>query len=200
MTAPASQTYDLSFVLPGKRFFWKNPNVGVTITDAGAESCLTWQNEGRAESRLWTDIVAVKLTSANVGRDTIDQCRITFRDGGWIVVSDTGASGLLDAGRTPTYRAFVGALHARLAQAPAGTISFHAGASEGRYKAMQVVLVIAALFFVATPLVLLMLVGDWRILGILAGGAGLIWPFWKLAQNNRPRSYDPRRPPNELME
>jgi hypothetical protein len=50
---------------------------------------------------------------------------------------------------------------------------------------------IAALFFVGTPLVLVFIVWDWRVLLTLAAGAGFVWPFWKVIETNRPRSYDP---------
>ena len=82
----------------------------------------------------------------------------------------------------------------------AGTIRFNAGVSEGRHTAMLVILVIGVLFFVCTPLVLLFVVRDWRVLGVLGAGAAFMWPFWRIVQNNSPRSYDPRRPPGELME
>ena len=57
---------------------------------------------------------------------------------------------------------------------------------------------LGALLFGA--LVLLVIVRDWRVLGPLVAGAGLIWPFWRIVQNNHPRSYVPRHPPGELME
>lgn len=198
--APTSTSYDLHFVLDDKRFFWRNPNHGVTITDAGRSSCLTWQSEGRDESRLWTDIVSVRMSSATAGKAAVNICHIAFRDGRTIALTDAGADGLVDDNRTPLYRDFVRALHARLVHAPAGTIAFNAGFSEGRYKAVQVFFAIAALFFVGTPMVLLFIVHDWRVLGVLVAGALFVWPLWKVAENNRPRSYDPRRPPGELME
>lgn len=198
--APASKTYDLHFVLDGQYFYWRNPNVGVTRTDAGRDSCLAWQSEGRDESRLWTDIVAVTLSSATAGKEMINLCRIAFRDGRTITLTDAGADGLVDENRTPLYRDFVRALHARLVHAPEGTIAFKAGLSEGRYKALQVFFAIAALLFVGTPLVLLFIVHKWQVLGILVAGGVFIWPLWKVVENNRPRSYDPRKPPGELME
>jgi hypothetical protein len=200
--APAAKTYDLYFLLDGTRFFWRNPNHGVTITDAGRASSIDWRPGGgfADDSRLWTDIVEVGLMAATDGRAAVNQCRIRFRDGRAIVVTDCGEDGRLDESRTPVYRDFVRALHARLAAAPEGTVKFTAGVTEGRHKAMQVILVIAVLFFVGTPFVLLFIVRDWRVLLTLAAGAAFVWPFWKVTDNNRPRSYDPRRPPGELME
>jgi hypothetical protein len=59
---------------------------------------------------------------------------------------------------------------------------------------------IAALFFVGTPLVLAFVVRDWRVLLTLGAGAAFVWPFWKVIEANRPRSYDARFPPGELMD
>jgi len=47
---------------------------------------------------------------------------------------------------------------------------------------------------------LVFLVHDWRVLGVLFAGAMFVWPFWRIVQNNKPRSYDPRNPSGELME
>ena len=55
-------------------------------------------------------------------------------------------------------------------------------------------------FFIGTPFVLLFIVRDWRVLGSLFAGAAFVWPIWRILENNRPRSYDPRHPPTELME
>lgn len=199
-SAIASTSYDLYFLLNGKRFFWRNPNCGLTLIDAGRESRLTWRTESGEDSRRWTDIVSVTMMSGTDGRNEINSCQIQFRGGHSITATDTGSDGQLDAARTPVYRDFVRALHARLALAPEGTIRFSAGVSEGRHTAMLVTLMIGALFFVATPLVLLFIVRDWRVIGVLCAGAAFMWPFWRVVENNRPRTYDPHHPPGELME
>lgn len=198
--APASTPYDLYVLANDRRFFWRNPNCGVTLVDAGRESRLSWRTERGDDNGLWTDIVSVTMTSGTDGHSEINACKIQFRDGRSITATDAGSDGRLDAGRTPIYRDFVRALHARLAIAPAGTIRFRAGVSEGRHTVMLVILVIGALFFVATPLVLLFIVRDWRVIGVLGAGAMFMWPFWRVVENNRPRTYDPRTPPGELME
>ncbi len=198
--ASSSTSYDLHFVPDGKRFFWRNPNHGVTLIDAGRDSAIVWQTDSGEGRRLWTDIVAVNMQSATDGKNAVNHCRIDFRDGGAITVSDAGASGQVDHERTPRYRDFIRALHARLAHAPQGTIRFSAGVSESRHHAMTAIGVIAALFFVGLPVVLLFVVRDWRVLGVLAAGAGFMWPFWKIIERNRPRGYDPRHPPGELMD
>ncbi len=75
-----------------------------------------------------------------------------------------------------------------------------AGVPAARYRTMQILLGVMAAIFVVTPFVLLFIVRDWRVLGTLAAGAALVWPFWRINQNNAPRAYDPRNPPDELME
>jgi len=37
----------------------------------------------------------------------------------------------------------------------------------------------------------------WRNEAIEVGGA---WPFWRIAERNRPRARDPRHPPGELTD
>lgn len=202
MNAPAavSKSYDLHFLPDGMRFYWRNAHRGVTITDAGRESSLAWRTDDRDVSRPWTDIVAVNMLSASDGKRAVNHCRIRFRDGRDIAVTDADARGQADEALTPVYRDFVRALHARLAHAPAGAIRFSAGVSEGFYMTQVAIMMIAGLLFTGVPLVLLFIVHDWRVLGVLATGVAFIWPFWKIVARNRPRSYDPRHPPGELME
>jgi hypothetical protein len=199
--ATASTAYDLYYLQNGKRFFWRNPNHGVTLFDAGRASAIVWRNEaGEAGRQLWTDITAVNMSSGSDGKDVVNSCLIRFRDGHTLTVTDVGPSGQVDHDRTPPYRDFVRALHTRLAAAPQGTIRFTAGFSDSRHTGMVAILFIAALFFIGAPLVLLLIVRDWRVLGVLAAGIGFVWPFWRIAERNRPRAYDPRTPPGELMD
>jgi hypothetical protein len=204
MSTPApvtsSKAYDLHFVLDGKRFFWRNPNLGVSLIDAGPDSAILWRTEDGEGRRLWTDITNVNMLSVSDGKSAVNHCCIQFGDGRSITVTDAGASGQVDDARTPIYRDFIRALHARLKHAPQGLIRFTAGVSESRHTVLVAVVMIGALFFVATPFVLLFIVRDWRVLGVLAAGVGFMWPLWKIIENNRPRDYDPQQPPGELME
>jgi hypothetical protein len=197
---PASKAYDLYYLVDGKFFFLKNPNRGVTMVDAGRDSCLTWEAKTGPGRQLWTHIVSVTMMTGSDGKAEVNQCKIAFRDGRSLTVSDAGESGTVDHERTPIYSDFIRALHLRLAQAPAGTIAFKAGMTDGRYLGMKIAMVIAGLFFVGTPLVLLFIVHDWRVLGVLCAGAAFVWVPWKIVQKNKPRSYDPKSPPGELME
>ena len=42
---PASTAYDLYYLQNGKRFFWRNPNHGVTLIDDRRDSAILWQPE-----------------------------------------------------------------------------------------------------------------------------------------------------------
>ncbi|ABA05692.1 hypothetical protein Nwi_2439 [Nitrobacter winogradskyi Nb-255] len=196
----ASTAFDLYYLQNGKRFFWRNPNHGVSLIDDGHESAILWHNEGKAIRRLWTDIVSINMTAGTTGKEIVNNCRINFRNGRFLVVTDGGASGEVDHDRTPVYRDFVRALHRRLALAPPGAIRFVAGVSQTRHTVMLVTGVIAGLLFIVTPLVLTLFLRDWRALGPLAAGTVFVWPFFKVIGANRPRDYDPRHPPGELMD
>jgi hypothetical protein len=83
---------------------------------------------------------------------------------------------------------------------PQGTIRFSAGISQAGHVVMLTLGAIAGLLFVATPPGLVMILREWRALGPLAVGTNFIWPFWNVIRDNRPRTYDPRQPPGELMD
>jgi hypothetical protein len=199
--ATVSTAYDLYYLVNDKRFFWRDLNRGVTLIDGGRDSAILWHTtKGKAGRQLWTDIISVNLTSGTSGKEVVNNCRIDFRGGRFIIVTDAGMTGQADHGRTPIYRDFVRALHSRLALAPQGTIRFSAGIWQARQVVMLTLGVIARLLFVATPPGLVMILREWRALGPLAAGTSFIWPFWKIIEDNWPRTYDPRQPPGELMD
>jgi len=116
--ATAGTTYDLYDLQNGKRFFWRNPNHGVALVDAGRDSAIVWRNDAIEVGRqLWTDITAVNMSSVSAGTDAANNCLIRFRDGRTLTVTDAGPSGQVDHDRTPPYRDFVRALHRRRAPA-----------------------------------------------------------------------------------
>jgi len=192
------QTYDVYFAAArGFRIYWRNPNHGITVGDDG----LSFTVDGRERTVGWSDIAAVHLQIAALGNanTTIDQCKIGFADGSAIVVSNAASSGLPDAAQTPIYRDFVRGLHARLARQSGAAICFRAGMAPWRYRALQVTLIIAGLFFVATPIGLTLFTGDWHGLMLGAAGVALVWPLTLLMLKNAPRDYAPDRLPSELL-
>ena len=89
--ASSSTFYDLHFVLDDKRFFWRNPNHGVTLLDAGRDSAILWQTESGQGRRLWTDIAAVNIyVFAGSQRTTADPNKANAR--GKRIVHDAGGN------------------------------------------------------------------------------------------------------------
>jgi hypothetical protein len=192
------QTYDVYFAAAGGvRFYWRNPNHGMTI---GADG-LSFTADGKPRAVGWSDVAAVHLQIATLGnaRNTIDQCKITFTDGSAVIVSNGSSSGLPDATQTKIYRNFVHGLHARLALKAGGAIRFSAGMAPWRYRTLLVTLIVAGLFFVATPLALTLFTGDWHTLILAAVGVAFVWPFTLLLLKSAPRNYTPDKLPDQLL-
>lgn len=193
----ASMAYDLYYLVNGERLFWRSAGHGVSLIDAGRDSAIAWRDkDGEAGRQLWTNIVSVNIPDTD-SKDAVDKCRIDFRGGRFLVVTDAGINGKADRFRAPVYHDFIRALHERLEDAPEGSIRFTAGVSQRYRNAMLALGVLALLLFVVTPAVLVVDFHEWRALGPLTAGATFIWPFWKKIGTNRPHDYDPHHPPGE---
>lgn len=178
------------------RFHWKFRNEGISLSG----QTLHWQYDGRARGRTLADIRSVRLMAAHVHKSgDVGICQIVFRDGLMLTCQSSNASGLADDERAPKYTAFVRDLHARLAAAGPDDIRYKAGDSGGRHTFGIIILVIATLFFVALPFVLLFIVQRWEVLGILGAGAAFVWPVWKAVERNTPRDYKPTQIPDDLL-
>jgi hypothetical protein len=187
--------YDVYFTSGGRRFYFRNPNHGVTLTDDG----IAWTIEDRDDEAAFANLASVHLQSGGSPQDVIDQCTLELADGMTITVSNGNASGLPDATQKAIYRAFVQDLHARLAAGKNTAIRFTAGYAPGRYQVVLVCAIALSVMFVALPLVLLFIVRDSKVLGLLIAGGLLCWPLAKMVQNNSPRDYSPDQLPDELL-
>jgi hypothetical protein len=196
LKAQHSQAYDVYFTVSGgPRFVLWNTNHGVTVGENG----ISFAVDGQARTCAFADVAGVHLSSGSVGRDIIDQCKIELASGDTITVSNAASKGLPNTEQTQIYRDFVYDLHGRLAGAGQSKISFTAGMSGLRYKGLLVTLIIAGLFFVATPLVLAIVTGDFQALMLVGAGAFFVWPFMRVLSNNTPRNYTPDALPDELI-
>ncbi|HZC56264.1 MAG TPA: hypothetical protein VE396_09505 [Xanthobacteraceae bacterium] len=190
--------HDVYFTVQGaSRLVWRNPNHGITVGDDG----LSWRVNDNPQTAPFANIVAIHLNTAALGNanNVIDQCKIEFNDGQWLAASNAAASGLPNDAQTPVYRDFVRDLHARLFAGGHDGISFLAGMTSWRYKTLFAALIVAALLFILTPLVLVFITGDPHAFIPMAMGAVLLWPFARLMRNNAPRSYTPDALPDELL-
>lgn len=193
-----SRSHDVYFyVAGGPRFVLRNANHGVTLSDDG----LTFTANGSVRAIGFADISAIHIQTAALGNanNVIDQCKIELLNGPAITVSNASASGLPDEAQTPIYRDFVQDLHARLAQRSAAGIRFTAGMAPWRFKALFATMIVSGLLFIAAPLGIAMVTGDWHALIALAMGVSLCWPVARLMMNNAPRDYTPDRLPGELL-
>lgn len=171
-------------------------NEGITLSADG----LAWPTDGEEHARAYADIDNIRLQFGYVeGDGNICTCTIAFRDGLILYVYSTKAIGEAAGARAPTYRAFVHDLHARIPAAARKRIGFFAGESEGRQTYGRVMLVVAALFFIAMPIVLFLISSEWKMLGITFFGFTLIIPFARVLSRNKPHTYNPARVPDELM-
>lgn len=68
-----------------------------------------------------------------------------------------------------------------------------------RYRFGKVVIIVAGLFFLVTPTVLLLITGAWQMIWALFLGVSLLWPVYRVVRADAPRTYDPRQMPPELM-
>ena len=198
LKAQHSQAYDVYFTVSGgPRFVMWLTNHGITVGETG----ISFAVDGQTRTCAFADIAGVHLSSGAVGEDVIDQCKIAFNAGNTITVSNVASRGLPNQEQTQIYRDFICDLHSRLADAGAGQskISFTAGMSSGRYNFALVTLIVAGLFFIATPLVLAVITGDAHALILMATGGFLVWPFMRVVGNNTPRNYTPDALPDELL-
>jgi hypothetical protein len=196
LKAQHSQAYDVYFtVAGGPRFVLWNTNHSITVNENG----LSFAVDGQTRTCAFADVAGVHLSSGTAGENVIDQCKIVFNTGDTITVSNTASGGLSNQEQTQTYRDFVYDLHGRLARAGQSKISFTTGMTSTRYNFALVTLIIAGLFFIATPLVLALITGDAHALILMGTGAFLVWPFMRVVGDNTPRNYTPDALPDELI-
>jgi len=196
MPTPANpQAYDVYLSTGGRRFYFRNPNHGVTLNDDN----IAWIADGRADEVAFANAVAVHLQSGGSPQAVIDQCTIKFVDGVRLTISNGNSSGLPDKTQMRLYRDFVRDLHSRLAARGNAAIRYTAGYTPTRYRVVLICAILAGLLFVAVPFVLLLIKGDAQIFGLLLAGIFLCWPLVKMVMSNAPRAYTPDLPPEELL-
>lgn len=189
------KSYDLYLRLGERRLVWSNSDHGVTLTD----DAIFWMTGGHELQARLRDVVQVHLQIGFIEDNTIASCRLHFASGSSLLITSGNSRGFQDAALDRLYVEFLHDLHARLAALRDARIAFTSGFSEGRHAFGMVLLVVAALFFVVTPVVMLLFTGEWKLALITYTGLVLVWPVYKSIQVNAPRAYDPRHLPPELL-
>jgi len=195
-TPAPPRRYELFVSESTARFFWKLKDEGVTLSAEG----ISWRTGGMERARAWNEVGGVNLSTSYIHKQgTVYACTISFLGGGVLIVRSVSAWGHQDETREPAYREFVETLHARLARPEFSGVRFVAGTTATKALGFKITLVIASLFFVGLPLVLFFIGPALEVLFILAAGAAIIWPMWRMAQTNEPRDYSPRDLPYDLL-
>lgn len=175
------------------RFVWRFKDSGIAVEP----DAIAVMRAGRWSRAPFHAIRSVTLNSAVVGRANVAQCIIQLENGNKVVTSNANDRGLPDGSNDRDFRKFVVALHEQLiASGEAKGIEFRSGYSRTRANVLIGALVAGVALFVVLPLILLILTGEIKALGLLVTGGLLIWPAMKTAEANRPSTYFPDRPPD----
>ena len=181
-----------------------------------------WTVDGRDRQALIGDIVDIHLSApimttpaaaipVSIGSETVPLitggpiitpgvCRIRFRDGGRLTVTNADSWGRYDSERATQYQDFVVQLHRRISPAQQSSISFGSGASAARYavgKAMSFDLCAATagvlgLYFVPTR-------GVWPTFLFALLLSPMFWFLHRVMRAAAPRRYDPVDVPEGLL-
>lgn len=116
-----------------------------------------------------------------------------------LMLHSVSAKSLVDmSDQGSDYVRFIRELHRRI-EASKSTCTYEAGMPAWRWWPS---LIIGVLVFFALAYVVIqgMLGGQYLVTGVIAFvGAWFIWQIWNIVMRNRPRTYDPRNPPAEVL-
>jgi hypothetical protein len=191
-TPQGTHRYDICFFLNRRRALHFLDR-GVML-DAEGLSCTA---DGSPGTELFANITAVHLQTSG-GKTNTGSCAIGFADGNVLTVLSCDRGGYSDAACAASYRAFVHALHARLAAAP-GTIRFTEGWPLWRCQAVLLVAAGTAVLFAGLGLWELFCLRNLQGPVLLAVGGYASWRFYRVSINNLPRDYTPDRLPEFLL-
>jgi hypothetical protein len=192
-TPESARSYDLWLRASTSRLFGSER--GVTL----AGDTIAWSVDGRADHGHLRGISEVRLQTGGSPTSPTALCYIQFSDGFLLTLSNVRAIGSDAQAQDAIYRAFVVDPHRRLSAVDHSGIRFVAGYPERKYWIVLMCAVALGVISVGIPVVFLIIAPDFKLIGLLFGGAIFIWPFVTMLQANGPRSYDPRHLPRELL-
>ncbi len=196
-SAPPAQYYDLTHREAGMgSVVLRYKDSGLTLSS----NALEWMSEGARRGHRLHDIRGIRLVLGSLPQSgPFGSCEIAFSNGDLLTVNSLNAWGTPDQEKAPVYRAFLTDLHGRLSPEDRRRITFSAGNSQTRQTVGKVILVVSALFFIALPIVLLLVTGEIKALFITIVGAGLVYPLYRTVRANEPRTYSPDHLPDDLL-
>lgn len=185
--------YDLFTRESGGGFVWRVRDRGVSLEP----DAIVLMRAGQWTRIAFADIASITLSASRVGRMQLAQCTIALRNGQGTVFTNGGASGTNDGVHDGPFRLFVDDLHKALRTTGiADNIRFVSGFSAARMNGLIAITIIASVFFVGLPLVLLIATGELKALWITLVGLALVIPVWRTVQVNKPGTYSPANPPD----
>jgi hypothetical protein len=191
-----TRSYDLALQVKGQGFTWTIRNRGITLGDER----LDWVIDGRADAARLDSIVEVHLQTGGawIEEGPAAMCRIAFRDGYTLIVSDVDKAGIKDEAQAGPYRGFVRDLHARLVKLRSAA-RFTAGYGKTQFQVIAACAVLLGAMGIGIPVVALFFRPEVEILAVLGGGLALTVPLFTMLLKNSPRSYEPTDVPSELL-
>ncbi len=190
-----ARAYDLALQSNRQRLAFRVRTRRITVAD----DRLDWEIDDQPDAALLASVVEVNLRTGGSWTHPVAQCRIRFKDGFILIVSDAAATGYPDEAKLPIYREFVHDLHRRLTALPDLQARFVTGVTKTQFH----VVALGALFFLAIgvgiPVAVFFLAPGWELVLLLVAGAAFVWPLLRMMHYNSPGTYDPRKLPSELL-
>ena len=182
------------------RYAYKASLIGSAHQFELSEQGLSWRIAGRTGLWPYEDIASVRLSYRPVSMQA-RRFRADLRktDGGWLAIfSTSGQTAALMAPQDKDYRAFIVALHERMAKA--GSRAVLSGGLHPRVYAAAIVCVTLLALAMAGLLVRSIATGEWAGAMFLIGFAALFtWQVGGFITRNRPLTYTFDDLPKELL-
>jgi hypothetical protein len=198
--ATGTRKHDVCFTTSARLSFVHLADRGVTL----APDRIAWTLDSKPDAAPFKNIVEVCVQRGPGAHRLLRICQITFADRYMLLVTDGNEFGVPTEAQRAAYRGFMHDLHARLvahAAVRAGApIAFKAGFAAKHHLWMTVRIALWTLVFVGAPLAAFLMTGETKPFLLLVGAGVLGALFWRLVVQNAPRTYDPARPPKDLVE
>ena len=194
---PPDRTYDLCLRDgPRRGLVWRYKDIGVRLTAEG----LVWRAHDIDRKLAFSEIESIRLLTGQIPRSGyFGTCLINFRNGDILAVTSTSDRGFPDAEKNEIYVDFVRDLHGRLSEEDRRRINIIGGNTE-RFQALGwFAVILGGTFFVALPVVLLIITGETKALFLCLAGLFLIAPTLRVVRKNTPRNYNPLNPDEDLF-
>jgi hypothetical protein len=190
-----ARAYDLALTTNRQTVVFLLRDHGITVAD----DRLDWEIGGTPDAALLTSIVEVNLRNGGSWTHPIAQCRIRFKDGFILTVSNATSTGYPDDAKRLLYREFVHDLHRRLATLPNLQARFTSGYSKSQFHVLSLCALVVVAIGIGTPVVVFLVSPHMKLALVLIAVVGLAVPLLRMLHDNSPGTYEPPAIPRELL-